>query len=70
MHNMWCRTSQRGLWFVGGGLPHVRIYSKYLAQQIKAVEEGLIEPLRDTGDGQPDVRPHHRPEGARETKAA
>jgi putative flavoprotein involved in K+ transport len=42
MHNMWRRTPQPGLWFVGGGLPHVRIYSKYLAQQIKASEVGLI----------------------------
>ncbi|MBS0241203.1 MAG: NAD(P)/FAD-dependent oxidoreductase [Proteobacteria bacterium] len=42
LHNMWRRTPQPGLWFVGGGLPHVRIYSKYLAQQIKASEVGLI----------------------------
>jgi putative flavoprotein involved in K+ transport len=55
MHNMWRRTPQRGLWFVGGGLPHVRIYSKYLAQQIKAVEEGLIEPLLELDDGQRDA---------------
>ena len=40
--NMWRRTPQPGLWFVGGGLPHVRIFSKYLAMQIKAVEEGII----------------------------
>jgi cation diffusion facilitator CzcD-associated flavoprotein CzcO len=40
--NMWRRTDQPGLWFTAGGLPHVRIYSKYLALQIKAVEEGLI----------------------------
>jgi putative flavoprotein involved in K+ transport len=43
LRNMWCRTPQPGLWFVGGGLPHVRIYSKYLAQQIKATEEGLLD---------------------------
>jgi cation diffusion facilitator CzcD-associated flavoprotein CzcO len=40
--NMWRRTEQPGLWFTAGGLPHVRIYSKYLALQIKAVEEGLV----------------------------
>jgi len=40
--NMWRRTAQPGLWFTAGGLPHVRIFSKYLAMQIKAVEEGLI----------------------------
>ena len=56
MHNMWRRTAQEGLWFVGGGLPHVRIYSKYLAQQIKAVEEGLIEPLRGKSSNEPDAR--------------
>jgi len=42
LHNMWCRTPQPGLWFTAGGLPHVRIYSKYLAFQIKACEEGLL----------------------------
>ena len=40
--NMWRRTPQPGLWFTAGGLPHVRIYSKYLAMQIKAIEEGLL----------------------------
>jgi cation diffusion facilitator CzcD-associated flavoprotein CzcO len=40
--NMWRRTPQPGLWFTGGGLPHVRIYSKYLAMQIKAIEQGII----------------------------
>ena len=43
LRNMWCRTPQPGLWFVGGGLPHVRLYSKFLAQQIKACEVGLID---------------------------
>ena len=42
LRNMWRRTAQPGLWFTGGGLPHVRIFSKYLAMQIKAVEEGII----------------------------
>jgi putative flavoprotein involved in K+ transport len=40
--NMWRRTAQPGLWFTAGGLPHVRIYSRYLALQIKASEEGLL----------------------------
>lgn len=48
LRNMWCRTPQPGLWFVGGGLPHVRIYSKYLAQQIKACEVGLINRRLET----------------------
>ncbi|MGE0701897.1 MAG: flavin-containing monooxygenase [Hyphomicrobiaceae bacterium] len=47
LQNMWRRTPMPGMWFVGGGLPHVRIFSKYLAQQIKAVEVGLIPAVRD-----------------------
>lgn len=51
--NMWRRTAQPGLWFTAGGLPHVRIYSPYLALQIKAVEEGFIEPARADGGPEP-----------------
>jgi thioredoxin reductase len=40
--NMFKPTAQKGLWFIGGGLAHVRIYSHYLALQIKARELGLI----------------------------
>jgi putative flavoprotein involved in K+ transport len=58
LRNMWCRTPQPGLWFAGGGLPHVRIYSKYLAQQIKASEEGLIDRRLDIEVAPPmDTRP-------------
>jgi cation diffusion facilitator CzcD-associated flavoprotein CzcO len=57
LRNMWRRTPQQGLWFVGGGLPHVRIYSRYLAMQIKAVEEGMIEPTVPRKAGEPDVAP-------------
>ena len=42
MANMWKRTPQQGLWFMAGSLAQCRIYSKYLALQIKALEEGLI----------------------------
>jgi putative flavoprotein involved in K+ transport len=42
MANMWKRTPQQGLWFNAGGLGQCRIYSKYLALQIKAIEEGLL----------------------------
>ncbi|MBH68334.1 MAG: monooxygenase [Rhodospirillaceae bacterium] len=42
LRNMWRRTAQPGLWFMAGGLAQVRIFSKYLALQIKAVEEGII----------------------------
>ena len=42
MANMWKRTPQEGLWFMGGGLTQSRIYSKYVALQIKAIELGYI----------------------------
>lgn len=42
MANMWKRTAQEGLWFMAGSLAQCRIYSKYLALQIKAMEEGLM----------------------------
>ncbi len=42
MNNMYRATAQKGLWFMGGGLAQCRIYSKPLALQIKAIEEGLI----------------------------
>jgi putative flavoprotein involved in K+ transport len=44
MANMWKRTAQDGLWFMAGSLAQCRIYSKYLALQIKAQEEGLLGP--------------------------
>lgn len=40
--NMWTRTPQEGLWFMGGALAQARIYSKYVALQIKAIELGLM----------------------------
>ena len=43
MANMWKRTAQPGLWFMAGSLAQCRIYSKYLALQIKALEQGLIQ---------------------------
>ena len=39
---MFRRTGQPGLWFIAGSLAQCRIYSKYLALQIKASEEDLI----------------------------
>jgi putative flavoprotein involved in K+ transport len=50
LRNMWRRTSQPGLWFTAGGLAQILIYSKYLAMQIKAVEEGLIGAKMSTPD--------------------
>ena len=41
LRNMWRPTTQAGLWFTAGSLAQCRIYSKYLALQIKARELGL-----------------------------
>lgn len=42
LRNMWTRTPQEGLWFIAGSLAQCRIFSKYLALQIKGCEEGLL----------------------------
>jgi putative flavoprotein involved in K+ transport len=42
LRNMWTRTAQDGLWFTAGSLAQCRIYSRYLALQIKAQEDGLF----------------------------
>ena len=42
LRNMYTRTPQPGLWFIAGSLAQCRINSKYLALQIKAIEEGLL----------------------------
>ncbi|KAF2249574.1 FAD/NAD(P)-binding domain-containing protein [Trematosphaeria pertusa] len=39
---MWQRSGHPGLWFMGGNLAISRYYSRILALQIKAIEEGLI----------------------------
>jgi putative flavoprotein involved in K+ transport len=56
LRNMWKRTAQKGLWFTAGSLAQCRIYSKFLALQIKACEVGLM--------------PLDLPEGHRATRAA
>jgi putative flavoprotein involved in K+ transport len=40
--NMWRPTALPGLWFTAGSLAQCRIYSRYLALQIKAREAGLV----------------------------
>ena len=42
LRNMWRRTAQEGLWFTAGSLAQCRIFSRYLALQIKALELGLL----------------------------
>ncbi|MBO0877908.1 MAG: NAD(P)/FAD-dependent oxidoreductase, partial [Pseudonocardia sp.] len=50
LRNMWKRTAQDGLWFHAGSLAQCRVFSKYLALQIKACEIGLIEPTHPDAD--------------------
>jgi putative flavoprotein involved in K+ transport len=42
LRTMWRRSGHPGLWFMGGNLHQCRHYSKFLAFQIKGIEEGLI----------------------------
>jgi cation diffusion facilitator CzcD-associated flavoprotein CzcO len=42
LRNMFARTAQPGLWFMAGSFAQCRIYSKYMALQIKAQEIGLL----------------------------
>jgi putative flavoprotein involved in K+ transport len=43
LRNMWKQTAQPCLWFTAGSLAQCRIFSRYLAIQIKALEEGLLD---------------------------
>jgi cation diffusion facilitator CzcD-associated flavoprotein CzcO len=42
LRNMWTRTKQPGLWFTGGAFSQARIYSRYIALQIEAIEAGRL----------------------------
>ena len=42
LRNMWIQTKQPGLWFHAGSLAQCRIFSKFLALQIKATQQGII----------------------------
>jgi hypothetical protein len=42
MCNMWTRTPQPGLWFTAGSFSQARIYSRYIALQIDAIEAGRL----------------------------
>jgi putative flavoprotein involved in K+ transport len=52
LRTIWRRSGHPGFWFMGGNLHQCRHYSKFLALQIKASEEGLLDPstgrLRET----------------------
>ncbi len=43
LRNMWTRTPQPGLWFTGGAFSQCRIYSRYIALQIDAIEAGKLQ---------------------------
>jgi putative flavoprotein involved in K+ transport len=62
MANMYKPTPQKGLWFIGGGYAQSRIWSHYVALQIKAREAGAVpydqvgeRPTLDTLTGPPRV---------------
>lgn len=42
LNNMYRPTPQDGLWFMGSGLSQARIYSRFVALQIKARELGIV----------------------------
>jgi putative flavoprotein involved in K+ transport len=42
LRNMWKRTPQPGLWFTAGAFSQARIYSRYIALQIDAIERGRL----------------------------
>jgi hypothetical protein len=42
MRNMWMRTPQPGFWVMGGSLIDARLYSTFLAVQIKAEIDGVF----------------------------
>jgi len=42
LRNMWSKTGQPGLWFTGGAFSQCRIYSRYIALQIDAIETGRL----------------------------
>lgn len=42
MRNMWVRTAQDGFWVMGGSLMEARLYSTYLAVQIRADLLGML----------------------------
>ena len=43
LSNMFKRTRQPGTWFIAGSLTQARVYSKYIALQIKALEEDMVD---------------------------
>jgi hypothetical protein len=46
---MWRRTAQPGLWFTAGAFSQARIYSRFIALQIDAIEKGKLGKLVSGG---------------------
>ncbi|MEU6701881.1 NAD(P)/FAD-dependent oxidoreductase [Pseudonocardia sp. NPDC046786] len=46
LRNMWRRTGQPGLWFTAGSLAQSRIFSRYLALQLRACLTGALDLVR------------------------
>ncbi len=51
IRNMWKPTQQEGLWVMSGNLAFSRFYSRFLALQLKARQEGLATPVYGQPDG-------------------
>ena len=43
LRNMWTRTPQPGLWFVGGAFSQARIYSRYIARRSRRSRRGSCQ---------------------------
>lgn len=43
LRNMWTKTGQPGLWFTGGAFSMSRIFSRFMALQIDAIETGRLD---------------------------
>jgi cation diffusion facilitator CzcD-associated flavoprotein CzcO len=52
LRNMWTRTAQPGLWMTGGSFSQCRIYSRFIALQIDAIEAGRLEKATACDPGQ------------------
>jgi cation diffusion facilitator CzcD-associated flavoprotein CzcO len=56
MRNMWRRTGQHGLWITGGALLDSRIFSRFLALEIKASLEDILPVKADLRMSQTDIK--------------
>jgi putative flavoprotein involved in K+ transport len=58
LRNMYARTRQDGLFFVGGGFPAARAYSPYTAMLIKADLAGVLPPRASRSRSKPAAKRH------------